>query len=144
MISKSFANSVNAAIFGGVSLDIDNWYFGFSTMALDEDGNIPDDAEPKITGYSRIPMPNTSESFNTPAYYPTSPISSVTNAKDIAFKIISGSNGSEVIVTHWFLSNSQTDNVAQVWGEFKNPISLTGSATVRIPAGNLFLTINNG
>lgn len=141
MISKSFANSINAAVFGGVNLAIDMWYFGFSTQPISEDGVIPDGAEPQMTGYSRYPIQNDSDNFNTPVYIPQSPISSVTNAKDIAFSIITGP---ETSVTHWFLSKEQSGNIAEVWGEFKNPISLSSGIRVTIPAGNLNLTINNG
>lgn len=140
MISKDFANSINASVFGGVSLSVDTWYFGFTTEAI-EDGVIPDGAEPKITGYARYPMPNNSTYFNTPEYLPTSPISSVTNAKNIAYSIIAGT---EIVVTHWFLSKEETGNTAEVWGEFKTPISLSAGAKITIPAGNLILTINNG
>lgn len=141
MISKSFANTINAAAFGGVGLNIDTWYFGFSTEPISDDGVIPDDAEPKATGYSRYPLPNDSKNFNTPAYIPQSPISSVTNAKDIAFSIIAGA---ETPVTYWFLSKEQSGNTAELWGKFKNPISLSAGIKVAIPAGNLNLTINNG
>ena len=140
MISKSFANSVNAAIFGGAPLEIDTWYFGLTTQDI-IDGVIPDGSELKTNGYARYPLPNNSSSFNTPAYSSTTPISSVTNAKNIVYKIFSSP---EILVTNWFMSKEQTGNTVEIWGKFKTPISLNTGTKVTIPAGNLILTINNG
>lgn len=139
MISKSFANSINASLFGNVSFAVDNWYFGFSTQPI-EDGVIPDNAEPRNTGYHRYQMPNNANYFNTPKYIEERPISAVTNVRGIGFTIVSGT---ETIVTHWFLSKEKTGNTAEIWGKFDNPISLSPGAKITIPAGNLFLTVNN-
>ena len=140
MISKDFANAVNASVFGGVALNIDTWYFGFTTQDI-VDGVIPDGGEPKTNGYARYPLPNNSSSFNTPVYSSTTPISSVTNAKNIAYNIFSSP---EILVTNWFMSKEQTGNTVEIWGKFKTPISLSTGTKVTIPAGNLILTINNG
>lgn len=140
MISKSFANSVNAAIFGGVPLEIDTWYVGLSMKELDENGNIPANAEPLNTGYARYKMKNNLTFFNTPQYYPTHPISSVTNAKPIMFMF---SVTKDESIVSWFLSRDKEGITADVWGNFDKPMSITAGSQISIPSGNMFLTVNN-
>lgn len=140
MISKSFANAVNAAVFGGVPLGIDTWYFGFSTKPIDNDGNIPAGGEPTNTGYTRVAMDNTSTFFSTPTYSATAPISVVTNNRTISMLIVAGQ---EQLASYWFLSRYKTGNTADVWGSFTTPISFGAGSQVVIPAGNMLLSINN-
>lgn len=139
MISKSFANSINASLFGNVSFAVDNWYFGFSTQEI-VDGVIPSNAEPKNPGYRRYQMINNANYFNTPTYITERPISAVTNTRAIDFTILSGV---ETTVTYWFLSKEKSGNTAEIWGKFENPISLSPGVKIVIPASNLFLTVNN-
>ena len=140
MISKSFANSVNAAVFGGVPLEIKTWYFGFSTKPIDEDGNIPSDGEPVNTGYARVSIDNNSLNFSTPAFSVTAPISVVTNKKSISMLIVAGQ---EQLASYWFLSRNKTGTTADLWGSFTTPISFGAGSQIVIPAGNMLLSINN-
>lgn len=140
MISKSFANAVNAAVFGGVALDIPTWYFGFSTKPIDDEGNIPTGGEPTNTGYTRVAMDNTSTFFSTPTYAATAPISVVTNNKSISILIVAGQ---EQLASYWFLSRNKTGNTADVWGSFVTPVSFGAGSQIVIPAGNMLLSINN-
>ena len=58
MISKAFANKINAEIFGGQEYTTPAvWYFGLSTKAI-TDGVIPVDGEPTNAGYSRARLTN--------------------------------------------------------------------------------------
>lgn len=140
MISKSFANAINAAIFGGVPLDIDTWYLGFTTEHIDDDGTIPAYSEPTITGYSRFAMKNNSDYFNTPKYSSAHPLSVVTNKKAVSFLI--GSNA-ETEITDWFLSRNKTGNTADVWGQLEESATLGADSQFAIPAGSLILSIND-
>lgn len=140
MISKSFANSVNAAVFGGVPLEIKTWYFGFSTKPIDENGNIPSDGEPTNTGYTRVPIENSSINFSTPTFSTIAPISMVTNNKPISMLIVSGQ---EQLASYWFLSRSKTGTTADLWGSFTTPLSFGAGSQIVVPAGNMLLSINN-
>ena len=79
MVSKVFANKINAEIFGGQNYTPPTvWYFGLSTKPI-TDGVIPTGGEPTNAGYERTRITNDQNNFTTPTYNSTYPLSFVSN-----------------------------------------------------------------
>ena len=141
MISKEFANKLNAEIFGGQNYTPPtSWYFGLSTQAI-TDGTIPQGAEPTNPGYSRTQIANNQTNFTTPTYNSTYTLSFVSNKNAISMSEITG--GSQFTVPYFFLSSEPTGNNCEIWGTFANARILTPDSQLIIKAGGAIFSLEN-
>ena len=141
MISKEFANQINAEIFGGQNYTPPvTWYFGLSTKAI-TDGIIPSGGEPTNEGYSRAQITNDQTNFTVPTYNSTYPLSFVSNRNAITMSEITG--GNQITVPYFFLSSSETGSTCEVWGNFANARILTIDSQLIIKAGGAIFSLEN-
>ena len=141
MVSKDFANKINAEIFGGQNYTPPTtWYCGFSTQAI-TDGIVPVGAEPTNPGYSRTQIANNQTNFTAPTYNATYTLSFVSNKTPITMSEITG--GSQITVPYFFLSSSNTGNTCEIWGSFANARILTVDSQLIIKAGGAIFSLEN-
>ena len=141
MISKAFANKINAEIFGGQNyIPPTTWYFGLSTKVI-TDGVIPDGGEPTNPGYSRAQISNNQTNFTEPTYNATYPLSFVSNRNAISMSEITG--GNQITVPYFFLSSEATGATCEVWGTFVNARVLTIDSQLIIKAGGAIFSLEN-
>lgn len=141
MISKAFANKINAEIFGGQNyIPPATWYFGLSTKAI-TDGVIPDGGEPTNAGYSRSAIENNQTNFTVPTFNSTYTLSFVSNKNAITMSEITG--GSQITVPYFFLSSEATGTTCEVWGMFVNSRVLTIDSQLIIKAGGAIFSLEN-
>lgn len=141
MVSKVFANKINAEIFGGQNYTPPTvWYFGLSTKPI-TDGTIPADGEPTNTGYARTRITNDQNNFTVPTYNSTYPLSFVSNKVAITMSEITG--GNQITVPYFFLSSNATGNTCEVWGNFANARVLTVDSQLIIKAGGAIFALEN-
>lgn len=141
MISKAFANKINAEIFGGQEYTTPAvWYFGLSTKAI-TDGVIPVDGEPTNAGYSRVRLTNDQNTFTVPTYNSLYPLSFVSNKIAISMPEITG--GNQITVPYFFLSSSATGSSCEIWGNFANARVLTVNSQLIIKAGGAIFSLEN-
>lgn len=141
MISKAFANKINAKIFGNQDFASPaTWYFGLSTQPI-IDGAIPAGAEPTNPGYSRTAIQNNQVNFTTPTFSTAYPLSYVSNKTTITMSEITG--GSQITVPYFFLSSSQTGNSCEIWGTFVNSRVLTIDSQLIIKIGGAVFSLEN-
>lgn len=141
MISKAFANKINAEIFGGQNYTPpSNWYFGLSTQAI-SDGVIPSGAEPTNPGYSRAQIANNQTNFTTPTYNSTYTLSYVANKNAISMSEITG--GNQITVPYFFLSSEASGNTCEIWGTFANVRILTPDSQLIVKSGGAIFSLEN-
>lgn len=141
MISKAFANKINAEIFGGQSYTPpSNWYFGLSTQPI-SDGTIPSGAEPTNPGYSRTQIANNQTNFTTPNYNSTYTLSFVSNRNAITMSEITG--GNQITVPYFFLSSSASGTTCEIWGTFANTRILTPDSQLIVKSGGAVFSLEN-
>lgn len=141
MVSKDFANKINAEIFGGQNYTPPTvWYFGLSTKPI-TDGVIPSDGEPTNTGYTRARITNDQNNFTVPTYNSTYPLSFVSNKTAITMPEITG--GNQITVPYFFLSSNATGNNCEIWGNFANARVLTIDSQLIIKAGGAIFSLEN-
>nr|DAE24558.1 MAG TPA: hypothetical protein [Siphoviridae sp. ctyvQ1] len=141
MVSKEFANKINAEIFGAQNyIPPTIWYFGLSTQPI-TDGTIPVGAEPTNPGYSRTEIANNQTNFTEPTYNATYTLSYVSNKNAIAMSEITG--GSQITVPYFFLSSSNAGNKCEIWGNFANARILTADSQLIIKAGGAIFSLEN-
>lgn len=141
MVSKVFANKINAEIFGGQNyIPPTVWYFGLSTKPI-TDGVIPTGGEPTNTGYKRTRITNDQNNFTTPTYNSTYPLSFVSNKVAITMSEITG--GNQITVPYFFLSSKETGTTCEVWGNFANARVLTVDSQLIIKAGGAIFALEN-
>lgn len=141
MISKDFANKINAEIFGGQNyIPPSNWYFGLSTQPI-SDGVIPSGAEPTNPGYSRAQIANNQTNFTTPNYNSTYTLSFVSNRNAITMSEITG--GNQIAVPYFFLSSSASGNTCEIWGTFTNARILTPDSQLIVKSGGAIFSLEN-
>lgn len=133
----------NKFIFGqDVSASIpSDWYIGVLKEKLDSlnfDGDITD-KEITDSGYSRIKVPNTSEYFS--VLGSSSQMSYATNNYDIEFP--SMATDGDITIYGFFLSNSDNEKIAYIWGNLKNSMIIHKNRQVVIRAGALNFSISN-
>lgn len=141
MVSKSFANKINAEIFGGQNyMPPTTWYFGLSTKPI-IDGVIPTGGEPTNAGYSRARVTNNQNTFTTPTYNTTYPLSFVSNKVAITMPEITG--GNQITVPYFFLSSEPTGTSCEIWGNFAYARVLTVDSQLIIKAGGAIFSLEN-
>lgn len=141
MISKAFANKINAEIFGGQNfVPPTTWYFGLSTKAI-TDGTIQSGSEPTNPGYSRTAVANNQTNFTVPTSSSSYPLSYVSNKTAITMSEITG--GSQVTVPYFFLSSSATGSTCEIWGTFTNARVLTVDSQLIIKVGGAIFSLEN-
>jgi len=141
MVSKAFANKINAEIFGGQNYNPPSvWYFGLSTKPI-SDGVIPSGGEPTNAGYSRAKLTNDQNTFTVPTYNSTYPLSFVSNKIAISMSEITG--GNQITVPYFFLSSSASGNTCEVWGNFANARVLTIDSQLIIKVGGAIFSLEN-
>ena len=141
MISKSFANKINAQIFGGQNyVAPTTWYFGLSTQPI-VDGAIPSNGEPTNPGYARTAIANNQTNFTDPTFSSTYPLSYVSNKTAITMSEITG--GSQITVPYFFMSSSQTGSTCEIWGNFVNARVLTVDSQLIIKVGGAVFSLEN-
>ena len=141
MISKAFANKINAEIFGGQNYNPpSNWYFGLSTQPI-TDGAIPGGAEPVNPGYSRTQISNNQTNFTTPSYNSTYTLSYVSNRNAITMSEITG--GNQITVPYFFLSSEASGNTCEIWGTFANARILTPDSQLIVKSGGAIFSLEN-
>lgn len=141
MVSKAFANKINAEIFGGQNYTPPAvWYFGLSTKPI-TDGAIPIDGEPTNAGYERARITNDQNNFTTPTYNSTYPLSFVSNKTAITMSEITG--GNQITVPYFFMSSEATGNTCEVWGNFANARVLTVDSQLIIKVGGAIFSLEN-
>ena len=141
MISKAFANKINAKIFGGQEFTSPTiWYFGLSTQPI-TDGAIPVGAEPTNPGYTRVAIANNQTNFTEPTFSTTYPLSYVSNKTAITMSEITG--GSQITVPYFFLSSSQTGSTCEIWGTFVNSRVMTVDSQLIIKIGGAVFSLEN-
>ena len=141
MVSKDFANKINAEIFGGVNYTPPaTWYFGLSTKPI-IDGTIQTGAEPTNTGYARASIANNQNNFTLPTYNSTYTLSFVSNKVAITMPEITG--GTQITVPYFFLSSSATGTTCEIWGNFANARVLTVDSQLIIKAGGAIFSLEN-
>lgn len=141
MVSKAFANKINAEIFGGQNYTPPTvWYFGLSTKPI-TDGVIPTGGEPTNAGYERTRITNDQNNFTVPTYNATYPLSCVSNKVAITMSEIVG--GSQITVPYFFLSSEATGTTCEVWGNFANARVLTVDSQLIIKAGGAIFALEN-
>ena len=141
MISKEFANKINAQIFGGQNYTAPTtWYFGLSTQPI-VDGAIPSNGEPTNPGYTRTAIANNQTNFTTPTFSATYPLSYVSNKTAITMSEITG--GSQITVPYFFLSSNASGNNCEIWGNFVNARVLTVDSQLIIKVGGAVFSLEN-
>ena len=141
MVSKVFANKINAEIFGGQNYTPPTvWYFGLSTKPI-TDGVIPTGGEPTNAGYERTRITNDQNNFTTPTYNSTYPLSFVSNKVAITMSEITG--GNQIKVPYFFLSSEETGTTCEVWGNFANARVLTVDSQLIIKTGGAIFALEN-
>lgn len=141
MISKEFANKINAEIFGGQSyVPPTTWYFGLSTKPI-TDGTIPSGGEPTNLGYSRSAITNDQNTFTAPTSSTSYPLSYVSNKIAITMPEITG--GSQITVPYFFLSSNETGETCEIWGNFVNARVLTVDSQLIIKVGGAVFSLEN-
>lgn len=141
MVSKDFANKINAEIFGGQNYTPPTvWYFGLSTKPI-VDGVIPSEGEPTNTGYTRARITNDQNNFTIPTYNSTYRLSFVSNKTAITMPEITG--GNQITVPYFFLSSNATGNNCEIWGNFANARVLTIDSQLIIKAGGAIFSLEN-
>lgn len=141
MISKAFANKINAEIFGGQSYTAPSvWYFGLSTKSI-TDGVIPAGGEPTNAGYSRARLANNQNTFTTPTYNSVYPLSFVSNKVAIIMPEITG--GNQITIPYFFLSSNATGSSCEIWGSFAKARVLTVNSQLIIKAGGAIFSLEN-
>lgn len=141
MVSKDFANKINAEIFGGQNyIPPTTWYFGLSTKPI-TDGVIPTDGEPTNAGYQRSEVANNQDTFTVPTFNATYPLSFVSNKVAITMSEITG--GNQITVPYFFLSSEATGTTCEVWGNFANARVLTVDSQLIIKAGGAIFSLEN-
>ena len=141
MISKEFANKINAEIFGGQDYTPPTtWYFGLSTKPI-TDGTIPSGGEPTNPGYSRSAITNDQNTFTAPTSSTSYPLSYVSNKIAITMSEITG--GSQITVPYFFLSSNETGETCEIWGNFVNARVLTVDSQLIIKVGGAVFSLEN-
>lgn len=158
-ISKNLAKKVIESINGGVAYTPPaNWYFGLSSLPIEND-MIPVGAEPPDgTGYKRKKLPNTQFSAtvtdgmfspaDTTGDDTTGLIATVTNAQEIEMdEIVSGN---EPEIQYFFLAetpdNSGLDGASRevsMWGSFDRARKLVINSNLIIEVGGAIFEIFN-
>lgn len=141
MVSKVFADKINAEIFGGQNYTPPTvWYFGLSMKPI-TDGVIPAGGEPTNAGYKRVRITNDQDNFTTPTHNSIYQTSFVSNKVAITMSEITG--GNQIIVPYFFLSSEETGTSCEVWGNFANARVLTVDSQLIIKAGGAIFAIEN-
>lgn len=141
MVSKAFANKINAEIFGGQNyIPPATWYFGLSTKPI-TDGVIPTGGEPDNAGYERTAITNDQNIFTVPTSNATYPLSFVSNKIAITMSEITG--GNQITVPYFFLSTEKTGTTCEVWGNFANARVMTVDSQLIIKAGGAIFALEN-
>lgn len=143
MINKEMANLVNKFMFGQdvSALVPSDWYIGILKSKLDPlnfDGDITD-KEVSNPGYSRVKVPNTIEYFS--VLGSSSQMSYATNNYDIVFPPITADGNATIY--GFFLSNSQDEKIAYIWGNLETAKTVYQNTQVVIRANALNFSISN-
>lgn len=135
---------VNKFLFGqDVSDSIpSNWYIGMLKNKLDPSEFNGDITDKEVTnkGYSRVKIPNNDEYFSI-LTSSSAQMSYVTNKYDIAFPIITGDGNTPIY--GFFLSDTESNNIAYIWGNLDTARTAYQNTQVVIRAGALSFSVSN-
>lgn len=153
-ISADLGKKILESVVGGKTYTPPSkWYLGLSSQPIDENDEIPNQAEPpEGIGYARKEIPNSqlsgsSGSFN-PAQSDSSRVAYVTNAQTIMMDEIT--SGTEPIVQYFFLAETSENSNAggaskkvAMWGAFDRARRLSVNSNLIIEAGGALFELVN-